>query len=563
MRFRGKLKLFIIFLMAILALGHLKNSFAQNKEPFLFCKSQDSIRVGITTNDFSSTEYKEISLTSQVGFIATDAKLNEEIVKASPQDVLKIQIIDGKFTLFLNDKKTAENIEGPIQIAAENSQPVEVVGLKRRGKPAAYRGEFQIVKNPSKQDKFYAINTLPLEEYLRGVVPNELPVSFGLEALKAQAVAARNYALRPRTQINKFFDVCDSVQSQVYFGINTENPLSDKAVVQTSGQVALYNGEPILALYSSTAGGYTESYENAFSERGSEKFPANPLPYLKGKPDTEGTPPLNTEEAARSFYTSCPASMDCGSSYFRWTRTWQEADLRRELNASLSKFSSSSLISPKFEKGTDIGKIKKLEVLSRGVSGKAIEVKISAENGEWNIKKELIIRRVFTFNGSALPSANIVFQNTYDDTQNLLTINVFGGGYGHGVGMSQYGAGFMSKNGATYDKIIQHYYDGVSIGTLPVTIQSGKVFTPVKQKFYSSSGKADLVIENYNNVDNFDFMINSTEISLSKNHLPQGKIRMPLNNYTKTGLNEIIYGNINSNTPKSVKVWIEVVKSEK
>jgi len=563
MKFRGKLKLFIILISLFFVFGNLKNTYAQNKEPFLLCKSQDNIKVGISTNNFSSLEYKEILITAEVGFIATDTKLNEELVKAAPQDVLKIQISDGKFTLFLNDKKITENIENTIEITAENSQPLEIVGLNRKGKQAAYRGVFQIVKIPSKQDKFYVINELPLEEYLRGVVPNELPVSFGLEALKAQAIAARNYALRPRTQINKFFDVCDSVQSQVYFGENTENPLSDKAIAQTSGQLALYNGEPILALYSSTAGGYTENYENAFSERGSEKFPASPLPYLKGKPDTEGMPPLNTEEAARSFYTSCPASMDCGSSYFRWTRTWKEEDLRRELNTSLAKFSSSTLISPKFEKGTDIGKIKKIEVLSRGVSGKAIEVKVSSENGDWSIKKELLIRRVFTFNGSALPSANIVFENSYDNDGNLTTINGFGGGYGHGVGMSQYGAGFMSKNGSTYDKILQHYYDGTSIGTLPVKISSGKVFTPVKQNFYTSSGKADLVIENYNNIDNFDFMINSTEISLSKSYLPQGKIRMPLNNYIKTGLNEIIYGNINSDFPKSVKVWIEVVKSEK
>jgi stage II sporulation protein D len=77
------------------------------------------------------------------------------------------------------------------------------------------------------------VNVLPLEDYLKGVVPNELPVRFGLEALKAQAVAARNYTIRPRTRVYHNFDVCDSVQCQVYFGANTEHPLSNKAIEET------------------------------------------------------------------------------------------------------------------------------------------------------------------------------------------------------------------------------------------------------------------------------------------------------------------------------------------
>ena len=125
-----------------------------------------------------------------------------------------------------------------------------------------YHGAFEVVQHPDRKG-FYLVNLVETQEYLKGVVPNEMPVRFGLEALKAQAVAARNYVLTPRTQAYKEFNVVDSVASQVYYGVNTEDDLATRAVMETDGIVALHNNEPILALYSSTAGGYTESYSNA------------------------------------------------------------------------------------------------------------------------------------------------------------------------------------------------------------------------------------------------------------------------------------------------------------
>jgi len=552
-----KSKFLIILILVVLILVGFKKSFAQEMDS---SATGDLIRVGISSNDFSSLEYKEISITSDAGFIATDKNSNTEIVKASPKDVLKFQINKNTFIVYQNGQKFADNIVGKIEITAENSYPLQIVGLKRKGKQAAYRGIIEITKTPKKTDKLSVINVLPLEEYLRGVVPNELPVSFGLEALKAQAVAARNYALRPRDKINSLFNVCDSVQSQVYFGANTENPLSDQAIKETNGLLALYDGEPILALYSSTAGGYTENYENAFSEPGSEKFPAKPLPYLKGKPDTEGTPCLTREESARNFYTSSPSTFDNNSGYFRWTKSWTEEELRKELNKSLDKFSKSSLVTPAFVKGTDIGKIKNVEVFSRGVSGKAIEICITTEKGSWAVKKELLIRRILTNQGKALPSANIIFNNTNDENGNLLKIEAVGGGLGHGVGMSQYGAGFMSKNGYTFEQILQHYYDGVSIGTRPVVIGAENISSSARQQFFAPYGKADLIIENKDLINNFDFMINSKKISLNKFYLPGEKIRMPLDNLINKGLNEIVFFPLKKTEGKNVKVRVEVFK---
>jgi len=135
-----------------------------------------------------------------------------------------------------------------------------------------YRGAIEIFGNS--RNTFTVVNDLPLEQYLLGVVPNELsPGTFGqLEALKAQAVAARTYVLRNMGQFkNEGYDVCATDACQVYFGAGTEDPLSSRAVTETYGMIAAYDDKPINALYSSTCGGRTENAENIFDEK---------VPYL-------------------------------------------------------------------------------------------------------------------------------------------------------------------------------------------------------------------------------------------------------------------------------------------
>jgi stage II sporulation protein D len=136
----------------------------------------------------------------------------------------------------------------------------------------SYRGVLEVFGNT--RNTLTVVNELPLEDYLLGVVPNELsPTTFGqLEALKAQSVAARTYIVKNMGQYRaEGYDICDTDQCQVYFGAGTEDPLSSRAVAETRGVVATYNGQPINALYSSTCGGRTEASENIFEEK---------LPYL-------------------------------------------------------------------------------------------------------------------------------------------------------------------------------------------------------------------------------------------------------------------------------------------
>jgi stage II sporulation protein D len=135
-----------------------------------------------------------------------------------------------------------------------------------------YRGAIEVFGN--RRNTLTIVNELPVEEYLLGVVPNELsPTTFGqIEALKAQAVAARTYVQRNRGQSkNEGYDICATDACQVYLGAGTEDPAASQAVLDTRGVVATFDGKPIDALYTSTCGGRTENSENIFDQK---------VPYL-------------------------------------------------------------------------------------------------------------------------------------------------------------------------------------------------------------------------------------------------------------------------------------------
>ncbi|PYS18261.1 MAG: hypothetical protein DMG11_33720 [Acidobacteria bacterium] len=145
---------------------------------------------------------------------------------------------------------------------------IEPTGTPIEIENRTYRGVIEVFGNS--RNTLTLVNELPMEEYLLGVVPNELsPTTFGLlEALKAQAVAARTYVARNMGQSrNEGYDICATDACQVYFGAGSEDGLASQAVTETRGVIASYDGKPINALYSSTCGGRTESAENIFDEK--------------------------------------------------------------------------------------------------------------------------------------------------------------------------------------------------------------------------------------------------------------------------------------------------------
>jgi len=169
--------------------------------------------------------------------------------------------------------------------------------------------------------------------------------------------------------------------------------------------------------------------------------------------------------------------------------------------------------------------------------------------------------------GKNLPSANIVFNNEFDKDGNLVKIVISGGGLGHGVGLSQFGAGFMGKSGYSFNDILQHYYDNIAIGTFPVYIVSKYTMKPITQEFFAPDNNAELVINNgpdqKEHFNNFQFELNSKKITLSEYELSKEKVRIKLNKYLiNQEINKIVfYPPENEDEGKSIKAWIEVYKS--
>lgn len=549
---------FIVFLTFCVFLNPQSSSFPLEIEEQL-------IRVGISTNDFQYLEYPSARVTADAAFYIEDLSTENKLVNASPGTVYTVSVDSIGFNVSIAGKVLFSGLSGPIGFSSPAGH-IKLPDVKRKGQVAAYRDRVEIVRASGCLDNVSVVNVLPMDQYLKGVVPNELPVSFGFEALKAQAVAARNYAVRPREKPYPQFDICDSVMCQVYFGYYTEQPLSSKAVEETAGLVALHDGEVITALYSSAPGGFSGSYENAFSDPKEKKFPAESKPYLIAKSDLGDYADLSTEEMARKFYTTSPPSYDVKSSYYRWNRSWTGLELEKELNMNLAKLSkasdSSSFIKPAFSTGSSIGKLKDLKVLKRCTSGKAMELQIIGTNGTWVVQKELNIRRLLTSVGKALPSANIVMNLSKNADGIITQVQLFGGGFGHGVGMSQYGASYMSGKGFTYDKILQHYYTGTAIGTIPVLLYSGDYMKPIKQVFYSSKGNAMLWIDS-EGVTPIRMKINGNDFILSENSGCKIKKSVDISSYVKIGANDIIYYPPNPELEEglSVKLWIELEKA--
>ena len=174
---------------------------------------------------------------------------------------------------------------------------------------------------------------------------------------------------------------------------------------------------------------------------------------------------------------------------------------------------------------------------------------------------------MITKDGKALPSANVVFETQYDDDGKLVSIKAFGGGYGHGVGMSQYGAGFMgSELKLPYEKILQHYYTGITLGTKPVIISADESQQEAIQQFYSSDKKAEIVVDNKFQVSKLIAEINGKEyeFELCKSFLPVNRIcRIDISKHLKKGLNTVIFKYpLEEGSKKALRLFVEVEKSD-
>ena len=508
------------------------------------------VRVGISDNNFSNYLFDRVSVSSNSSFIISD-NFEKEIL-LEPYKTADITFKDGQFEV-CDGNNVILKTDKKLVISSTNIGVLYINGLKRKSKQAFYKGNIELeisLSNPL--NKFAIVNVLPLQDYLKGVVPNEMPVSFGLEALKAQAILARNYLLKPREKYYKEFDICDSVACQVYFGANTQEPLSDKAVDETQNLVVLYDNDLILAVYSSTSGGYTESYKNVFMKNMQGRIMSPNVPYLTAVPDDKETPKLDTEEKVREFYSYSPETFDNKSPYFRWKIEWDISDLEKILAKTITSQNIRGFIKTKYEVNYNdpnyFGHLKSVFINKRGESGKVIALTLITDKNEFTVYKELSIRKVFLYNNKILPSANVYF----DIKDNKLTAT--GGGLGHGVGMSQWGAGAMAKKGYKFFDIIHHYYKDVKISVLPFNVYPHK---PLAVEFFTESKKSDLKFENKVHIKELNIIINNKQLNdeMKKKLIKDGGIN--ISHYIKKGKNFIIFELYGDKNVNGVKFWIE------
>lgn len=357
-------------------------------------------------------------------------------------------------------------------VILKGSSDINFLSVKRAGASgnvgARYHGAVALfVKN----NHLRVALILDLDKYLRGVLQSEIPASYHIEAVKAQAVAARTYGLNPRISHEKDnANVCDSYLCCQYFGglTTVSSPSHEKAIAETLGQVLTWDDKPILALFSSNAGGHTENYENCFSDPVTGQFPPQPLPYLIGVPEAEKFAyNLVNESDLRKFYSAAPHTVDSASHHFKWkvqlTADDVEANIHATVNAMMKDERAPYVVAPSSGK---FGHIESFAVTKRGVSGCAIEVAVKTSGGIWKISKELIIRDLFKTPGkklARLKSARIFFDQTNSEIGHLSAITISGLGWGHGVGLQQTGAQGWAKQGWNYRSILGHYFVGAKI----------------------------------------------------------------------------------------------------
>ncbi len=407
------------------------------------------IRVGLTTGDLTKLVHSKIILSSADG-------LNCSV----SGDAAAVGKTGAGASITISAKANTLHIEGvtlpPLKsglsliVHSLGSSQLIAQSLKREGTgglPPRYIGTIEI--KPA-GDAIRIILLTDLESYVKGVLQSEIPASYHIEAIKAQAVAARTYALRPRIDHTKdFSNVCDSFLCCQYFaGVQTISERHLEAISKTAGEILTYDKKPILALFSSNAGSCTEDYQNCFSDPITGEFPPPPLPYLKSESErefAENQQTISESDLRTIWFDTAFVSADSWSPHFSWQVVMPASALEAHMHHEVEVMKADPTMAPFIvpPQSGKFGHIKSFKVTKRGKSGSAIELEIDTSAGAWTIKKELVIRSVFKnneLNLARLKSAKLFFDFKHDAIGLLSQVTVHGLGWGHGVGMQQTGA---------------------------------------------------------------------------------------------------------------------------
>ena len=422
------------------------------------------IRVAIQQSDYRGLYHKEVVLQSSEELMLSyleNAERKEEPLPA------------GKKLVLTQDTDYLK--EGMLKVVnPTNSGRTDLLSAHRNQGVPSYRGNFEIHKTG---DGLLLINELLLEEYLYAVVPSEMPSTYPSESLKAQAVCARTYSygyLEHAGLPALGAHVDDSVNYQVYNNI-MEKKSSTDAVRQTEGELLLQDGKPITAYYYSTSCGYGTD-DRIWKEEGEGAAPYlrsvhiaqdenNESQEINEQTDTTQTDELlkksEQEEALREYLTTIhEEDYEKEEPWYRWSYTVNDLDinlLKKKLQERGISFA-------------DFKKVKDMEIIRRAAGGSARTLVISTDQGELQVEGEYEIRYVLNQEGEVirqddsaytlstiLPSAYFVM-DLQKGKKGITGFTLYGGGFGHGVGMSQNAAKAMAQSGKTYEEILAMFY---------------------------------------------------------------------------------------------------------
>ena len=323
----------------------------------------------------------------------------------------------GKIGLTIN----GENFDGEkfFLIPAGSDDIVKINGKR-------YRSKIQISSSGNSVD---IINVVNLEDYVKGVLAKEMPLGKNeenMEALKALAVCVRTYAAQKMKDGKIYFDLYADTRDQVYGGVDAESPLSNKAAEETKNLILKYNGSQSIIFFHSTCGGQTESSQNVFTNES--------IPYL-----------ISIKDGSEPYCKISPR--------FEWTETYSKEII-------ISRLKSYSLLDNQNYSLEDIS------IISRFNSGRVdeLEIIVVSESGEDKsiiIKGNEIRNILRTEDGK-----NILWSTLFDLILKSNSVVLTGKGFGHGVGLCQWGAIALSRNGWNYEDILNHYFPGTETGNL-------------------------------------------------------------------------------------------------
>jgi stage II sporulation protein D len=537
---------------------------------------------GAVATEFSSLHHLFVELTNTDGDVKViDKSSGKEIAVMTPGSLVRVEH-DGTGFLVSQDGVFVGKFDGSVYFrptSRSNFFRVEHIRRVFSGtKVPLYRGAIEVGRGsttaglapPARVNLF---NILEVEDYVPGVVANESIASFAVEALKAQAVAARGYAIANTGNYiarGYPFDIVDSSASQVYRGVISEHVNAVRAASETLGLVASANGRIISAMYSSSFGGHSESSEwisFTFNQKG-----APVVSYLRGIYDgIEPAPDLTTEAGVDAFWRFTPAVLihdDCswtGNGFSRWRFPLTAATIRSRMTDGNSVRIGAT--------GSRAGAITDIVITERGASTRAVVARVTFTTGVYEIRGWQGLRSVIGRTSASAPRAcgtNLIAAGFTLNNPSLLdvtknadgTVNqvtVYGGGWGHNLGMSQYGAHGRGKLGQKFIDILKAYYTGVDIGSHPIDIgrEPGSGPPVLRQQFVAPNARGILEIR-ADGLQGLRVHINELyDINFDEAALAAGVVRVDVSQYLVAGLNQIQYNVVGRDGTATVTVIVE------